>query len=320
MKSSTPKVLHEIGGRTLIEHLLGSIDPLELTRVILVIGYKEKLVRDSLSGWEVDFSVQEEQRGTAHALQQAKGKLESDSFLVVPGDLPLVTSSSLKEFIKFGTEKQDTIISLLTVRREDPGGYGRIKRDEAGNVREIIEEQDATEEEKKIKEVNAGIYLLQNRKEIWRELSSIDSANAQGEFYLTDLIKRFSGRKEGVAAFKTNDPEELIGVNTRKDLSFAGKVLNRRKMNSLFASGVTVIDPESTIVESQVEIERDSVIAPFTTIRGNTTIGPNSRIGPNVEIVDGRIGADVEISHAVVKGATVRDNRTVEPFSILGSN
>lgn len=320
MKSSTPKVLHEIGGRTLIEHLLESIEPLELSRVIAVVGYKEKLVKDSLSGREVDFALQEEQRGTAHALQQAKGKIESDSFLVVPGDLPLVKPSSLKEFVKFGAKNKDQIISLLTVRREDPGGYGRIKRDEAGNVKEIVEEKDATEEEKKIKEVNAGIYFLENREELWRELNSIDSANAQGEFYLTDLAKRFSGRQEGVGAFKMENPEEFLGVNTRKHLSFAGKVLNRRKMNSLFDSGVTVIDPESTIVESQVEIGRDTVIGPFTTIRGDTTIGPKSRIGPNVEIIDGRIGTEVEISHAVVKDTMVRDNRTVDPFNFLGSD
>ncbi|MFB6290230.1 MAG: NTP transferase domain-containing protein [Candidatus Bipolaricaulia bacterium] len=319
MNSSKPKVLHELGGKPLIKHLLKSLDPLELSHVIVVVGHKEELVRNALSDREVVFASQKEQKGTAHALERARGKIESDEFLVVLGDLPLVRTSSLNSFIKFWSETKANL-SFLTVKRENPTGYGRVKRGKNGDVEEIIEDQDATEEERKIKEINTGIYLMANQKELWQELHSIDSANAQGQFYLTDLIKRFASRKNGVAAFQVERQKEFLGINTRKDLAFAEKELNRRKMNSLFDSGVTVIDPESTIIETDVKIGKDTVIEPFTTIKGNTTIGPESRIGPNVEIVDGRIGAEVKISHAVVKGATVQDNRKVEPFSFLGSN
>lgn len=317
MNSSIPKVLHEINGKPLLEHLLTSISPLRLSRVVAVVGYKEELVRDSLSGWEIDFAVQKEQRGTAHALQQARGKIESDAILVLPGDLPLVKTSSLKGFINFSDNRKVDLV-LLTVKRDDPSGYGRIKRSGNGSVEEIIEEQDATREEKKIKEINAGIYLLANREGLWKALDSIDSANAQGEFYLTDLVKHFNKKGKAVEAFEAEDQEEFLGVNTRKDLAFAADVLNQRKLNSLFEAGVTLIDPKSTIVESRVDIGRDTVIKPFTIIKGETSIGSNSKIGPNAEIIDSEIGKGVELSHAVVKDATVRDNKTIEPFSFLG--
>ena len=319
MNSSVPKVLHGIGGKTLIEHLLGSLDPLELKSIVAVIGYKENLVRNSLSNWEVEFTVQKEQKGTAHALQQAKSKIESDSFLVVPGDLPLVKTSSLQQFIDFASDKEANI-SLLTVKRNDPSGYGRIKRDESGKVQAIIEDQDATEQEKQIKEVNAGLYLMSNREELWRELEAIDPSNAQGEFYLTDLIKKFADIAGGIEAFQVEKSQEFLGVNTRKDLVLAGKVLNRRKINSLFDSGVTVIDPGSTLIEGSVNIGKDTVIEPFTVLRGETSIGSDARIGPNVEIVDSYIGSEANISYSVVKSARVGDSRKVEPFSFIGPN
>ncbi|MBS3786756.1 bifunctional N-acetylglucosamine-1-phosphate uridyltransferase/glucosamine-1-phosphate acetyltransferase [Candidatus Bipolaricaulota bacterium] len=316
MNSSKPKVLHEIGGKPLIEHLLGSIDPLNLSRVIAVVGYKKELIRSVLSDWDVDFAVQENQRGTAHALQQAKDKIESETFLVVPGDLPLVKTSSLKTFIDFAKGKKAEL-ALLTVNRDDPSGYGRIKRSGNGGVEEIIEEQDASEVEKKIKEINAGIYFMHNREALWEELDSIDLENAQGEFYLTDLAKRFSKKGRRVSGFQAKSQDEFLGVNTREDLVLAGKILNRRKRNSLLNSGVTLTYPESIVIESDVTIGQDTTIEPFTIIRGETSIGSDAKIGPHVEIIDSEIGQGVELSHAVVKGTSVRDNRTIEPFSFL---
>ncbi len=317
MKSTTPKVLHEIGGLPLIEHLLETINPLELSQVIVVVGYKEQLVKNTLSNREVEFSVQKVQKGTAHALQQAKGEIESDDFMVIPGDLPLVKTSSLKKFINFANnEKAD--LSLLTVSRDDPCGYGRVKRSSNGDLEEIVEEQDATEEEKKIKEINAGIYLLPNRGDLWQELDSIGSENAQGEYYLTDLVKHFATKGKKTVAFQAERPEEFLGVNTRQDLVSAGKVLNRRKIDSLLDSGVTIVDPNTTIIETKANLDRDTIIEPFTIIRGETTIGTNSRIGPHVEILDSKIGESVRLSHSVVEKATIRDNREIEPFSFLG--
>lgn len=319
MSSSVPKVLHEIHGRSLIEHLLYSIDPLELGTVVLVVGYGREKIKEKLKNWEVEFAVQEKQKGTAHALQQAKGKIEDDSFLVFPGDLPLMKTSSLENFIDSPGE-DDHNLTLLTVNRDDPGGYGRIKRDTKGNLEEIVEEQDANKEEQKIKEINTGVYLLPNTDYLWDQLDSVNSSNAQGEFYLTDLVKLFSEDGAGVSAKTIGSPEEFLGVNTRKDLIEAGQILNKRKINSLLDSGVTIKDPRTTTIEMGVEIGQDTVVEPFTLLKGNTIIGENSQIGPNVEIINGTIGDEVKVSHSLVRGSTIQGKTKVGPFRHLGPN
>ncbi len=317
MSSSRPKVLHEVGGKPLIGHLLDSIDPLSLSKIVVVVGYKEKLVRKALSGRDLEFALQEEQKGTAHALQQAKGEIVSDSFLVFPGDLPLVRPSTLKEFIDC-TQNEDLGISILTVNRENPEGYGRIKRSEDGTIKGIVEDQDASKEEKRIKEINTGIYLLSNDESLWEGLDNLDSANAQGEFYLTDLVKEFSLEGKKVTGKKFEVPEEFLGVNTQKDLSFAGEVLNRRKIASLQNKGVTILDPKTTRIDRDVEVGQDTVILPFTLLKKRTKIGKGARIGPGTEIVDSKIGKRVDISHSVIEGARVEDERSVGPFQHLG--
>ncbi|MEF8797947.1 MAG: NTP transferase domain-containing protein [Candidatus Bipolaricaulota bacterium] len=319
MSSSIPKVLHEIQGRSLIEHLLYSIDPLELGKVVVVVGYGREKIEERLKNWEVEFTVQEKQKGTAHALQQAKGKIEDDSFLVFPGDLPLIKTSSIESFIN-SPGRDNHNLTLLTVNRDDPGGYGRIKRDTKGNLEEIVEEQDANKEERKIKEINTGIYLIPNTDYLWNQLDSINSSNAQGELYLTDLVKLFSRDGAEVSAKTFSSPEEFLGVNTRKDLIEAGQILNKRKINSLLSSGVTVKDPRTTTIETGVEIGRDTVVEPFTLLKGNTTIGENSQIGPNAEIINGTIGDEVKISHSLVRGSTIQDKTKVKPFRHLGPN
>lgn len=317
MSSSIPKVLHEIHGRSLIEHLLYSIDPLELGTVVVVVGYGREKIKEKLKNWEVEFAVQEKQKGTAHALQQAKGKIEDDGFLVFPGDLPLMKTSSIENFIDSPGEDGHNL-TLLTVNRDDPSGYGRIKRDTKGNLEKIVEEQDANKEEQKIKEINTGIYLLPNTDYLWDQLDSVNSSNAQGEFYLTDLVKLFSEDGAGVSAKTIGTSEEFLGVNTRKDLIEAGEILNKRKVNSLLASGVTIKDPRTTTIEMGVEIGQDTVVEPFTLLKGNTIIGENSQIGPNVEIINGTIGDEVKVSHSLVRGSTIQGKTKVGPFRNLG--
>ncbi|MCF7876398.1 NTP transferase domain-containing protein [Candidatus Bipolaricaulota bacterium] len=316
MSSSRPKVLHEVGGKPLIGHLLDSIDPLSLSKIVVVVGYKEKQVRKALSDRDLEFALQEEQKGTAHALQQAKGEIISDSFLVFPGDLPLVKHPTLKEFIDFAQDG-DLGMSILTVNRENPDGYGRIKRSVDGTIKGIVEDQDANKEEKRIKEINTGIYLLSNDDRLWGELDNLDSTNAQGEFYLTDLVKEFSLEGKEVTGKKFDDPEEFLGVNTQKDLSFAGEVLNRRKIASLQNKGVTILDPKTTRIDGDVEVGQDTVISPFTMLKKRTKIGREARIGPGTEIVDSKIGNRVEISHSVIEGARVEDKKTIGPFQHL---
>jgi len=320
MSSTRPKVLHEICGKPLIGHLLNSIDPLSsLSKVIAVIGYREELVREELKGWDLEFALQEEQKGTAHALQQARDRIESDHFLVFPGDLPLVKTSTIKRFIDFA-EQGESGMSLLTVHRDNPDGYGRIKRNEDGTLMAIVEDQDASTEEKEIKEVNTGVYRLPAEEALWQELAALDSANAQGEFYLTDLVERFYSRGREITGKKAESTEEFLGVNTQQDLALAGRVLNGRKIDSLLVKGVTIVDPETTKIHGEVEVGRDTVIEPFTSLKGRTKIGAGARIGPNSEIIDGRIGDGAEVVHSVVKGAIVDDNSTVGPFQHINNS
>lgn len=318
MKSEVPKVLHEIGGSSLLEHLLKSLAPLELNKTVAVVGYGADQVKKSLSDRNLEFVLQEEQKGTAHALQQARTELESDRFLVFPGDLPLIKTSSIRQFIET-TEVSNTNYSLSTTERNDPSGYGRIKRDESGRVKEIVEEQDATREEKGIKEVNTGVYLLVNTDELWAEIDFIDTENAQNEFYLTDLVQRFSSEGKGMKAITSNAPEEFLGVNTRQELAQAGEIIQDRKTKSVMEGGVTIIDPGKTVIEPAVTVGRDTVIRPFTTLKGEAEIGNCAEIGPNAEIINGKIGDRAVVSHAVVRDSKVNDGEKVDPFQRIGS-
>lgn len=317
MASDRPKVLHEVRGKPLIQHLLDSLTGVLNGKIIVVVGYKADLVSEELSGQDLHFVLQEEQKGTAHALQQAKSEIKSDKFLVFPGDLPLIKPESIRNFVD-ASEPKGAEFSLFTTKRDDPSGYGRVKRSEGGKVVEIVEEQDASDEEKEIKEINTGVYLLSNREHLWLELDSIDPENAQSEFYLTDLVKRVSEKGREVAAVSSNSPDEFLGVNTREDLARAGHILNEGKIKSLMKKGVTVVCPEQTIVEPEVTVARDTYIRPFTTLRGSTKIGAGSDIGPNTEIIDGRIGDRVDISHSVVREASIQEGRKVDPFKKIG--
>ena len=317
MKSEVPKVLHEIGGSSLLEHLLKSLAPLELNKTVVVVGYGADQVKGALPNSNLDFVLQEEQKGTAHALQQARTELESDRFLVFPGDLPLIKTSSIRQFIE-ATETSSTNYSLFTTERDDPYGYGRVKRGTSGRVLEIVEEKDATPEEKEIKEINTGVYLLANREELWYGIDSIDTENAQNEFYLTDLVQRFSSKGKDIKAITSNEPEEFLGVNTRQDLARAGEIIHNRKAKSVMEGGVTVIDPDKTIIEPDVTVDRDTVIRPFTTLKGETEIGSGAEIGPNAEVINGKIGDEAVVSHAVIRDAKVNNGKKVEPFQRIG--
>ncbi len=228
MKSPRPKVLHELGGASMIEHLLDAINPLELSHITLVVGYKEGWVREELSDRDVDFVTQEKQLGTGHALKQAREQVGSDQVLVLPGDIPLLKASSLENFLK-QSRKNDDGFSLLTVDREDPSGYGRIIRGDGDRIRRIVEEKDATEEEKSINEINTGIYLFNNDDLLWDGLEGLESDNAQGEFYLTDLVEYYNSQGKPVTAAKVGEAEEFLGVNTKADLAEASRILQERK-------------------------------------------------------------------------------------------
>lgn len=317
MKSSYPKVLHKLGKLTMIEHLIEALHPLELSNIIIVTGYKQEMVQKALGDWDVEFVYQQNQLGTAHALTQARKKIQSNKFLLAPGDLPLVTTSSLSKFLE-ESQKSGQDFTLLTTEKADPTGYGRIVKDTTGTLLRIVEEQDATTEESCINEINTGIYLFKNDPSLWNKLDQLENDNAQGEYYLTDLVELYNDEGIDVPAFNSPNSEEFMGVNDKRDLTNAINIMKKRKFNQLMEGGVTIVDPGSTFIGTKVEIAQDALVNPFTMLTGKTVIGKRSTIGPHVEINDSKIDNDVEVKHSIVESSTVRSGAVVGPFQHIG--
>jgi len=229
MRSQQAKVLHKLCGRPLLEYVLQAVGPLKAEEAIVIIGHQGERVRERFSGRGLTFIEQRAQLGTGHALLQARPALEGKGgeLLIIPGDLPLLRTEPLERFIAFHWEHGGRL-SLLTMELSDPSDYGRIVRDGKGNVVRIVEEEDATAEERQIREVNSGIYLAHNGRLLWKALKELDDVNAQGEYYLTDIVSRYQRRGEVVRALIAADGEGLLGVNSRADLARAEAVLNER--------------------------------------------------------------------------------------------
>lgn len=317
MKSKLPKVLHKIGGKSMVEHIISTADTLNPVLNIAIIGYKSELVKSNLEGSPVKFAYQNQQLGTGHAVMQA-GELLADftgSVLVLCGDTPLLTADTLDRLFK-QQQREGIAAAVLTTEVEDPAGYGRIIRDQTGDVAKIVEDKDATAEQKKIKEINTGTYCFDSQL-LFSALDKIDNDNAQGEYYLTDIIEVFREENNRVAAVVTDDKSETLGVNTRRHLVQAGKILQQRICNQHLNEGVTIIDPENTFIDQEVEIGRDVIIHPFTTIEGKTEIGDETVIGPQSRIVDSKLGSKVAIEHSVIREAEIGDRTKVGPFAYL---
>ena len=299
-KSDTIKLLHPLLGKSMIRLIVETLVSLEPAAVGLVVGHqKEALLAESFSS-EVFFAEQMEQRGTAHAVLAASDvlkKFSEKSVLVMNGDLPLVRPETLRPFLKehFSTGND---LTFLTADLDNPFGFGRLVHEEDGSVR-IVEEKDATPEQKKIKESNLGVYLFRIDRML-EMLPRIGNDNAKGEYYLTDSIALYFKNGLSCGAFKTPNKDEFVGVNDRIELARAAGVLRDRKLEGLMKDGVSFCDPDSVWVDVDVQIGRDSVISASVVIEGGTAMGENCRIGPFSHISNCRIG-----SHVVVEGSCV---------------
>jgi len=316
MKSSLPKVLHKLCGKPMVEHVLDATRKAGIEKNIVVIGYGAEKVEETL-GNQADFVYQKEQLGTGHAVLQAKELLQDHvgPVLVVCGDTPLLTTKTLSLLLEEHKEKK-AAATVLTALMDNPTGYGRIIRKEQGGVVKIVEEKDASPEEKRVKEINTGTYCFDNQA-LFQALEKITPNNAQGEYYLTDVIALFVEANLTVGAVMAEDMLETMGVNSRKHLAEAATYMNRRILDGFMDEGVTIVDPASTFIHSGVKIGRDTIIHPFTIIEGQTVIGEDCIIGPNSRLLDSKIGNSTVIEQSTVLESVLGNEVKVGPYAYL---
>ncbi|MCR4405250.1 MAG: NTP transferase domain-containing protein [Candidatus Acetothermia bacterium] len=272
--SQRVKVLHELCGQPVLEYVLQAADPLKPQRTLVIVGHQGEQVRERFAGRGLVFIEQREQLGTGHAALQARSALEGKGgeILILPGDLPLLRAELLEEFLAFH-KAHGGRLSLLTMEPEDPAGYGRIVRDREGNLGRIVEEKDASEQERQIREVNSGVYLVRNDGLFWEALQGLGVANAQGEYYLSDIVSFYRGQGQPVRALLAGESESLLGVNSRADLVRAEGALRRRKLAAVLAAGARVIAPETVLIDQEVILEPDARVGPGTSLKGRSRIG-----------------------------------------------
>ncbi|HHX17992.1 MAG TPA: bifunctional UDP-N-acetylglucosamine diphosphorylase/glucosamine-1-phosphate N-acetyltransferase GlmU [Clostridium sp.] len=321
MKSKKTKILHEICGKPMVEWAYQCVKNSGVDEIVLVIGRNSEEVKECM-GNKVFYAKQEEQLGTGHAVIQAQEYLENKEgqVVIMYGDMPLVTSKTISLAVDYHKEKGNAA-TIITADFDNPAGYGRIIRNSQNDVLEIVEDRDASTEQKKIKEINSGIYCF-DISALREALNKLDNKNDQGEYYLTDTIKILISKGLKVGAIKIEEKEELAGINDRTQLADAAKVLRKRILNRLMAEGVTIIDPDSTYIDSEVEIGIDTIIHPSTIIKGETKIGEECIIGPGSTIENSKVGNKVGIKNSVVIESCIDDETQIGPFAYLrpGSN
>jgi bifunctional UDP-N-acetylglucosamine pyrophosphorylase/glucosamine-1-phosphate N-acetyltransferase len=316
MHSLLPKVLHKVAGKHMARHVLEAAAGAGVDRMVVVVGHQAELVRTAL-GPDYLYAYQEEQRGTGHAVLQARSLFppENDTVLILCGDTPLLRSETIKRLIAEHRESQ-AVVTVLTAVLPDPAGYGRVIRETGGMVKKIVEAKDADAEELAVTEINTGAYCFQ-KQFLLAALDTIRPANAQGEYYLTDVISQ--ARRQGlmVAGLIAEDYREVMGINSRVDLARAEQIFRERINRDLMEAGVTLLDPASTFIDAGVAIGIDTVIYPFTIIEGATVIGSGCTLGPGTTIRDAYLANGVSVMASVVLESRVGDGCTIGPYAHL---
>src|SRR5690625_1058778 len=316
MKSNLYKVLHSVAGRPMVKHVIDQLKSIAIDELVTVVGHGAEQVMETI-GNDTKFVIQEQQLGTGHAVLQAESLLKNkeDTTIVVCGDTPLITSDTYEKMFDHH-EKTGAKATILTAIAPDPTGYGRIVRNGNNEVEKIVEHKDANDQELLINEVNAGTYCFDN-KALFEALGQVSTDNAQGEYYLTDVIEILRSQSEKVSAYQTPDFDETIGINDRVALAQAEKILKKRTNEKHMRNGVTIIDVEHTYIGPDVQIEQDVVIYPGSVILGTTKIGENSIIGPNSEIHNCYIGKSVHVKQSVIMDSKVEDYAQIGPFAYI---
>ena len=319
MKSETPKVLFHTAGKPMIDYTVELSKSLNPEKIVVVTGNMAEAVQEHLQDYSVDFALQKQQRGTADAVMAAQDFIDDNGkVLILCGDMPLIKEETIKGFIESVTEK----IAFISVKMKQPKGYGRVVRASDNKVLKIVEEKDANEYEKRINEVNTGVYLCDG-EELKKRLALIDNNNAQNEYYLTDIVR------DGAEAYLTEDEDEFMGVNDRIQLCTASKILYKNRAEKYMADGVSIIDPQSCYIDEGVEIGRDTIIYPNVFIENGSKIGKNVVIRSgcrlNKAIVedlekDNKVGNFVELKKAKMGEGSKASHLTYLGDAEIGKN
>lgn len=315
MKSSKPKVAHEILGKPLVRWVVDAAHSVGIDSVVSIVGHGRDQVEPLLS--DTTMVVQEEQLGTAHAVLVAREALagKSGSLVVLTGDSPLVRPSTIEDLVRTREENNAAVV-VLTMEASDPFGYGRIVRDDAGDVVEIVEQKDCTPEQAAITECNSGFYCF-DIELLFSALEEVSTDNAQGEYYLTDVLGIARKRGQRVLAFKAEDPTECLGVNSRIQLAQATRILQQRINEAHMAAGVTMMDPSTTWIGPDVSIEQDVELLPMTFLLGATSIATGSVIGPSTRLTDVVVGKNCVVEETVGIETTMEQGVTCGPRAYL---
>ena len=321
MKSKKAKVLHEAGGDTLLNHVIRAALPLApAENIVAVVGHQAEEVRASVSTPGVRFALQEEQKGTGHAVACARDLIDtSGQLLILNGDGPLIKTPTLESFLGNG-EQSGIAGSVITTEVGNPTGYGRIIRDGDGRIEAIVEQKAASREQLAIVEINTGVYWF-DAALFWRYLGEIQPNNEAGEYYLTDMVGILRRHGHAVTAQLVADETELLGINTRLELAVADRILRQRKTEALMLAGVTIEKPETVTIDVDVEVGQDTVIEAHVELRGATRIGVDCRIGTGSVFRDCEIADTTHIlPYVVAEGAKIGHSALVGPFSRLRRN
>jgi len=314
MKSSKAKVLHEVLFKPMIIHVLDTVKTLNPDHTYVVLGHQRKKVAELISPYQVDSIIQKEQLGTGHAVLCAEKELSSTggTVLIISGDVPLIKAGSLQAMLTSHAASRP-VLTIMTTTLDDPTNYGRILRGKNEKLLGIVEEKDATEAQRKIHEINAGIYCAEISF-LFNALKKVGRDNKQGEIYLTDIVKIAIDMELRVDIFSRAGGDELLGINSRSELAAATKYLQHHKNSQLMADSVSLIDPETIFIQQEVRIDTDTIIYANVQISGNTIIGKNCTIGPDVVLHDCRIGDNVSIEpFSNLSSCAIQDNERVTP-------
>jgi len=316
MVSNMGKLVHDLCGQPLVKHVADASMNCGIKRNIVIVGHTSEEVKKIL-GDNFEYVLQKEQAGTGHAIMQASHLLKEfkGDLLVLPGDAPFLDSDILKTLLNHH-KKTDAAVTILTAVLPDPGSYGRIVRTPDGEVTKIVERKDAHLKEIEVREVNGGVYCFKCEV-LFELLPEVDRHNSQGEYYLTDVIELMFTKNLNVETVVADDPTVVLGINNRCELAQALRIFRERILKNLMLSGVTVMDPATTFVDSTVEIGKDTVIYPYTVLEKRTVIGENCTIGPHAHLTDAKIANGVSMESSVIEGSTVPDNTKLQPYSYI---